>query len=217
MTVLVTGFGPFGPDAENPSGQIATELDGCQISGEVVRSEVLPVATERMPEALFAAVARAAPDLLVLLGVATGRSAPTVERVAINVRDFPIEDVDGRQVVDRPVVPGGPDAYFSELPIKAIVAGWQDAGLPGSVSNTAGTYLCNQAFYLARHLTAATGCRTGFIHVPATPESIARRGVTGTPVATMDLATTAEAIRSALETCLQHRGGDIELAAGALD
>jgi pyroglutamyl-peptidase len=216
MTVLLTGFGAFGEDAENPSGQIAEALDGTQVAGESVRSVVLPVSTERVAELLRAEVTRVAPDLLILLGVATGRTAPSAERVAVNLRDFPIPDVDGRQVVDQPVILDGPAAYLSQLPIKAIVAGWRAIGLPGAVSNTAGTYLCNQVFYLARHLTSNTGCHTGFIHVPASPESIAARGVTDTPLPTMDLATMTRAIRSAVETSVQHRGADIELAGGAL-
>ncbi|HEY3776012.1 MAG TPA: pyroglutamyl-peptidase I [Solirubrobacteraceae bacterium] len=216
MTVLVTGFGAFGEDAENPSGRIAEALDETMIAGEAVRAVVLPVSTERVAELLRTEVTRAAPNLLILLGVATGRTAPSVERVAINVRDFPIPDVDARQIVDEPVLPTGPAAYLSQLPIKAIVAGWHAGGLPGAVSNTAGTYLCNQVFYLARHLTAGTGCRTGFIHVPTSPESIAARGVTETPTPTMDLATMTRAIRSAVETSVHHRGADIELAAGAL-
>ncbi|HTU29862.1 MAG TPA: pyroglutamyl-peptidase I [Solirubrobacteraceae bacterium] len=217
MNVLITGFGPFGEDEENPSGEIAGALHGTTIAGGSVRSVVLPVSSDRVAELLQAELAGGTPDVLLLLGVATGRAAPSVERVAVNVRDFPMPDNDGRQAVDEPVVAEGPAAYLSALPIKAIVAGWRAAGLPGYVSNTAGTYLCNQAFYLARHLTAGTGCRTGFIHVPASPASIAARGVTDTPIPTMDLTTTTSAIRSAVETTLCHRGADVDLAAGALD
>lgn len=216
MTVLVTGFDAFGEETDNPSGAIAGDLDGAQLAGESIHGIVLPVATERVSDLLHEALQRVEPDLLIVLGVATGRSAPSVERLAANVLDFPIPDVDGRRIVDRPVVEDGPTAYLSELPIKAIVADWQAAGIPGSVSNTAGTYLCNQVFYLARHLTAATGCRAGLIHLPCTPEAVAGRQRADAPVSTMELDTMTRAVRGAVQTSVRHRGADIELGWGAL-
>jgi pyroglutamyl-peptidase len=109
--------------------------------------------------------------LVICLGQAGGRTAITPERVAINVDDARIPDNAGTQPVDRPVVRGGPAAYFSTLPVKAIVAGLRAEGVPAEVSQTAGTFLCNHVFYGLMHaLRLRPGVRGGFIHVPYLPE-----------------------------------------------
>ncbi|WP_280495589.1 peptidase C15, partial [Nocardia farcinica] len=173
--VLLTGFGAYGEERDNPSGWIARRLDGIRVDGARVAGRVLPVDTEGVRSALVAAIDEVGPEIVLVTGVAPGRPSPAVERVAINVRDFPVPDINGHTPIDLPVEPGGPEAYLSTLPIKAIVDGWRAAGIPSYVSNTAGTYLCNQTFYLARHLCAA---RAGMVHIPATP---ARAAVAGPP------------------------------------
>lgn len=217
MSVLVTGFGTFGGEALNPSGEVAERLDGTEIAGVSVTGVTLPVAHGRVSGVLATAVDQRRPQLVLVLGVAPGRNALALERIAVNVCDFPIPDIDGAQPVDVPVVAGGPDGYLSSLPIKKILHTWQHNQIPGYVSNTAGTYLCNQVFYLAVHHARQRRMAAGLIHLPSTPQSASRsREQTPVPVPTMDLHLQEFAVRLAIETSLQHDGADLALAAGAL-
>src|SRR6266496_3579445 len=133
----------------NPSSVVALELDGSTIDGRPVIGVELPVTAAGAPLALEAAIEIHRPEIVLSLGLAEGRSKLALERVAINVLDFSTPDNAGDTPVDVPVVEGEPAAYFSTLPIKAILASWQQESLPGYVSNTAGTYVCNQVLYKA--------------------------------------------------------------------
>lgn len=216
MSVLLTGFGAFGQVGTNPSEQIAVELDGEQIAGHRVQSIVLPVATDRVPAALSEAIQVAEPDLILCMGVAPGRAAAALERVAVNVKDFPLPDIAGRSPIDEPVLPEGPAAYLSTVPAKAILARWAKEGVPGYLSNTAGTYVCNQVFYLASHHAHRLHIHAALIHLPSTPESISATmpGQTPGPTAQLDLLT--HAVRLAIDVALTHRGSDLRVTAGAV-
>ncbi|MEV0029580.1 peptidase C15 [Nocardia sp. NPDC050793] len=209
--VLLTGFGAYAEESDNPSGSIARRLDGGRVDGADIIGRVLPVDTEGVRAALAEAIDEIRPEVVVVTGVAPGRPSPSVERVAINVRDFPIPDINGRAPIDQPVEAGGPEAYLSTLPIKAIVDGWRAKGIPGYVSNTAGTYLCNQTFYLARHLSRA---RAGMVHVPATPPRAASAALLPPP--SMSLVDLEEAVRLAVSITVGHRGPDLLLGGGAI-
>jgi pyroglutamyl-peptidase len=114
------------------------------------------------------------PVLVMCVGQAGGRSALSLERIAININDARIADNAGQRPLDAPVVPGGPAAYFSTLPIKAMLRALQQAGVAAEVSQTAGTFVCNHVFYGLMHALATQrgfkGTRGGFIHVPYVPE-----------------------------------------------
>ena len=165
--VLVTGFEPFGGETTNPSADAAALLPS-QLDGASIITATLPVAYGQALPALEGLLAAHQPHLVLCLGQAGGRSAITPERVAINVDDAPIADNVGRQPIDVPVVEEGPAAYFSTLPIKAIVATIRAEQIPTAVSNTAGTFLCNHVFYGLMHLVATQypGTQAGFIHIP---------------------------------------------------
>jgi pyroglutamyl-peptidase len=197
MTVLVTGFGAFGEVRRNPSELIAAALDDTEVAGAKVVGRVLPVSAARTPPAVREAVAAVDPSLVVLLGVAPGRSALAAERVALNVFDFEDPDNDGEQPVDVPISPYGPAAYFSTLPLRAIVRAWEAAGIPGYVSDTAGTYLCNAAMYTA--LDVGNGKPAGFVHVPSLPDEAARKSP---PHPSMTLETMLTGVRIAIEASL---------------
>ena len=211
MSVLVTGFGPYGDQTNNPSQLLARALNGRRFAGESVTGVVLPVATGQVGPALAKAIDNARPRLVVALGVAPGRTAPALERVAVNVRDFPIPDTDGALPVDEPIIVDGPDAYLATLPVKKILSAWQNAGLPGYVSNTAGTYLCNQVFYLISHRARQDGFRAGFIHLPAVPA-----WQTTVPAPSMSLEPMEQAVQIAVAVAAGHDGPDLSLGAGAV-
>lgn len=165
--VLVTGFEPFDGAEINPSQEVARNLNGTVIAGHTVVGALLPcVFGAAIPE-LQRLLRGHRPSLVICVGQAGGRAAITPERVAINIDDARIPDNAGAQPVDRPVVRGGPAAYFSTLPVKAIVAALRAAGLPSEVSSTAGTFVCNHVFYGLMHvLRTQKGVRGGFIHLP---------------------------------------------------
>lgn len=209
--VLVTGFEPFGGETINPSAEIARQLHGTVIAGSLVTGALLPCLFRTAVAELRGHLGRVRPGLVVCLGQAGGRAEITPERVAINVDDARIPDNAGRQPVDRPVVRGGPAAYWSTLPIKAIVAELQAREIPAAVSQTAGTYLCNHVFYGLMHaLRRRPGVRGGFIHVPLLPEQAGR----GQP--SLALSVMTEAIIVAIRTALRERR-DRRVAGGRLD
>lgn len=174
--ILVTGIEPFDGEVINSSWEAVRVLDGEQVAGHLLVARQLPCVLAEVGAVLIAAIEELDPVLVLCLGQAGGRADVTVERVAINVVDACLPDNAGRQPVDEPVVAGGPVAYFSTLPIKALVGALRDAGIPASVSQTAGTYTCNAIFYvLAHHIaTRRPGLRGGFIHVPYLPSMATR-------------------------------------------
>jgi pyroglutamyl-peptidase len=176
MKALVTGFEPFDRDRVNPSLE-ALRLLPPRLGALDIATAALPVVFNAALPALREAIGADAPDIVLSVGLAGGRAELSLERVAINVDDARIPDNDGNRPIDRPVVAGGPAAYFATLPIKAAIAALRDAGLPAAVSNTAGTFLCNHVFYGLMHEAehAAKQFRAGFLHVPYLPSQAARQ------------------------------------------
>lgn len=150
-TVLITGFEPFGGEQVNPSWEVVSRLDNAIIAGCRVVARQLPCVFGEALSVLNSAIDTLSPSLVLAIGQAGGRSDITVERVAINVDDARIPDNKGQQPVDEPIITGGPAAWFSTLPIKAMVAAMREAGVPASVSQTAGTFVCNHVMYGLLH------------------------------------------------------------------
>lgn len=177
MKVLVTGFEPFGGESVNPSWEAARAVADAPPPGLDVTAVRLSCVYGTSLAELRAAVDEVGPDLVVCAGQAGGRPGLSVERVAVNVDDARMPDNAGNQPVDEPVVPGGPVAYLSSLPIKTCVRDLRAAGLPASVSNTAGSFVCNHVFYGLAHLIATErpALRGGFLHVPYAPEQVTDR------------------------------------------
>ena len=174
--ILLAGFEPFGGETINPALEVARRLDGRCFGSYQVVTRGLPVVRTLCLEVLTSAIRELDPEIIVALGQASGRTEITPERVAINVDDYRIADNAGAQPVDVPVVAGGPVAYWSTLPIKAMTQAMLDAGVPAKVSNSAGTFVCNHLFYGLMHHLATEGDtrRGGFIHVPYLPEQAVR-------------------------------------------
>jgi len=210
-TVLLTGFEPFNKEPINPAWEAVRALDGWQEAGFRVVARQLPCVFGDANAAMAALLGELKPALVIAVGQAGGRVDLSVERVAINVDDAPIKDNAEQQLVDEPVVRGGPAAYFATLPIKAVVAALRAAGLPASVSQTAGTFVCNHVFYGLMHAVAGRkGVRAGFIHIPYLPEQAARHPGT----ASMSLAQMVDGIRIAVRTSLAV-SADVSVSAGA--
>ncbi|WP_024820389.1 pyroglutamyl-peptidase I [Arthrobacter sp. 31Y] len=211
--ILLTGFEPFGEDTVNPSWLAASRAgELLAAEGIAVEAVVLPCVFGESAKVLTDAIARLNPDIVVCTGLAGGRGRISLERVAINCDDARIPDNKGQRPIDEEVIPGGPAAYFSSLPIKAALRNLQIAGIKGEVSQSAGTYVCNHIFYALMHaLASKPGIRGGFVHVPYLPEQLPEGS--GTP--SMPLETMAEGIAAIVRTAL-HTRADVKLSAGAI-
>lgn len=208
--VLLTGFEPFAGASVNPSWQASRALHGRVLGGHRVIAAQLPVEFGRALDRLDMLLERHRPALVITTGQAGGRAAISLERVAINVDDARIPDNAGRQPVDTPVVAGGPAAYFSTLPIKAMHAAMQAGGWPGEVSQTAGTFVCNHVFYGLMHRLASdprwAATRGGCVHVPWMDGQ-------GTPSLALDRL--VGGLECAIRAALAHAGADLRVQAGA--
>lgn len=206
--ILVTGFEPFGGDVINPSAEVARALHGRSIEGAPVIGIVLPCVFGASIEALRVALDAHRPQLVLALGQAAGRDGFTLERIAINLDDARIADNAGAQPVDEPVVARAAAARFTTLPIKAMVAALRDAGHAASVSNSAGTFVCNHVFYGLQHaLARRKRARSGFMHLPLLPEQ-------GQPC--LGLQTMIDGVALALRAAMNSEQ-DVHSAEGALD
>ncbi len=195
--VLLTGFEPFASFAANPSQDVAKALDGRAVGPVLVRSAVLPVDHARTPALVAELIGETDPAAVVHLGLAAGRARVALERVAVNVMDFDTPYNAGYSARGEPCVPGGPAAYFATLPLPAILARLLDEGIPAYLSNTAGTYLCNQTMYTTLHRLATLGRRTpaGLVHLPLSP-AMAAAGDLDQP--SMDVALMVRAVEVVL-------------------
>jgi pyroglutamyl-peptidase len=188
--ILLTGFEPFGKATLNPSAEIVKQIIGYNII-----TAILPVAYAQSAERLLALIAEHNPDVVICLGQAEGRTSITPERVAINLDDARLADNEGVLRNDVKILTDGPDAYFSTLPVKEIVKAIKAAGVPATVSLSAGAFLCNHVFYVAQNKFAGTKVRSGFVHVPLMDEQAGE--FPGLP--TMPLDQMVKAVRTMLE------------------
>ncbi|MFN8556165.1 MAG: pyroglutamyl-peptidase I [Dehalococcoidia bacterium] len=189
LRLLVTGFEPFGGERVNPSARAAERLAEDGFSGAVTRAVLLPVVRYRCVELVVEAIERDRPHVVVMLGEAGGRARITPERVALNVEDYRIPDNAGSQPREELIVPDGPAAYGSTLPVVEMVRRMREEGVPAAVSNTAGTFLCNHLSYAVLHHVAARRLEVcaGFVHLPYLPEQAALKDAE-TPSMDLDLA-----------------------------
>jgi pyroglutamyl-peptidase len=209
VTVLLTGFEPFNKETVNPAWEAVRALEGWAGDGFAVQVRQLPCVFGEAIRVMQESVAQLSPAVVIAVGQAGGRVDMSVERVAINVDDAPIPDNAQRQLIDEPIVEGGPAAYFSTLPIKAIVSQLRAAGVPASVSQTAGTFVCNHLFYGLMHHTANMPVKAGFIHIPYLPEQAVRHP----GMASMALSEVVRGLKVAVETSL-NAGPDVRLSGG---
>ena len=199
MKLLLTAFDPFGGERINPA-QEAVKLVRERIGTvDVVKCEV-PTVFGASIETVAEAIGRHRPDAVLCIGQAGGRADLTPERVAINVEDASIPDNAGNQPVDVPVFADGKNAYFSTLPVNAMVAAIREAGLPASLSNTAGTFVCNHLMYGVLYTLAKRypGVKGGFMHVPFIPSQTVNRPTPAPSMCVQDIARGIEASIAAI-------------------
>ena len=207
MKILITGFDPFGGESVNPAFEAVKLLPDTIAGAQIIKQEV-PTEFGRAGEVLEAAMNASKPDVVICIGQAGGRSAITPEKVGINIMDGRIPDNSGYQPVDVTIREDGETAYFTSLPVKAMVQKMKDAGIPAALSYTAGSYVCNYLMYTLLYLIEKKfPCvRGGFIHVPYAMEQVVNKPL-GTP--SMDLHQIARGLEKAVEAVVKN---DADLA-----
>ena len=173
--LLITGFDPFGGESINPSWEAVSRLPDTIGDYRLTKLQI-PTVFGLATDSVLSAAAADAPDVILCVGQAGGRDAVTPERVAINMASARFADNAGNQPVETPILPGAPDGIFATVPVAAMADAITAAGFPGKVSNTAGTFVCNDTLYRLLHQFAGTTVRIGFLHVPWLPEQ-AKEGV----------------------------------------
>ena len=189
---------------------VARNLEGRLIAGRLVVARILPVETALVRERLKAALQESGADVILSLGQASGRAAVGLERVAVNVLNFEQPDNAGVMLAKTPITRGGPDARIANLPFDEIVSRWASDGIPGYVSSSAGTYICNQVLYEALGLAEEAGSPlcAGFVHLPVLPQQAVSVGPESTPSMSLDLM--SRAVENLLEVLIpwaQNRNG----------
>lgn len=213
MKVLVTGFDPFGGETMNPALEAVKMLKDKIAGADIIRLPI-PVVERKSIAMIYEKMKEVQPDIVICIGQAGGRFGVTPERVAINITDARIPDNEGNQPIDEPIFEDGETAYFSNLPVKAMVQAIRDAGYPSSLSNSAGTYICNHVmygllYYIKKEFPDVRG---GFIHVPYAVSQVIDKP--NTP--SMSLTDITAALEAAIAAAVLHNkdikavGGEIQ-------
>ena len=214
MKILITGFDPFEDEPLNPSWEAVRRLPDKVGEAEVVKVQI-PTVFGKAADVVHDAVVEHDPDVVVSVGQAGGRFAVSPERVAINIDDGRIPDNEGKQPIDSPIREDGAAAYFTSLPVKAMVTAMREAGVPAVVSNTAGTYVCNHVMYQILYMIdhEFPGKRGGFVHVPYTPQQVIDKpGLPSVSVEDM-----AIALEAGLGAIVEYRDKpDLHVVGGAI-
>lgn len=210
MKVLITGFDPFGGESINPGWEAIKKMKDNIDGIEVIKLEI-PTVFRKSAEKLYEGIEHHKPDAVICVGQAGGRFDMSIERVAINIDDGRIADNEGIQPIDTVIYEDGEAAYFATLPIKGMVQDMKEAKIPASVSNTAGTFVCNHIMYCLLHYVKKNNLniKGGFVHVPyITEQVVEKKGVPYMEVST---------ITRALEVCvasLKKYDTDIKVSGG---
>ena len=207
MTILVTGFEPYGNTPINPAEQVTRRLDGSRIGEAQCVGRILPNTFFKCVDSLKQALEEVDPEIVVMLGEYPGRAVITVERIAQNLNDgtrYGLADNDGNRLQGKLTAPDGPAAYYTTLPIRAMVLAMREGGYPSDISDAPGTFCCNHLMYGALHHATTVGLKTriGWIHLPALPEVAARPENLGMP--SMSVETSLQGVTTALEAVLAN-------------
>ena len=210
MKVLITGFDPFGGESINPAWEAVKVIKDEIAGAEIVKMQI-PTVVGKSIAKIYDKMKEINPDIVIAVGQAGGRFGVTPERVAINVTDARIPDNEGNQPIDEPIFADGDAAYFSNLPVKAMVQEIKNAGYPTSLSNTAGTYICNHVMYGILYYIQKEfpNVRGGFIHVPFAASQVVNKP--NTP--SMAIADITAAIEAAIKAAVEHQA-DIKAIGG---
>lgn len=215
MKILVTGFDPFGTDKINPAIEAVKKLPDTINDATIIKLEI-PTIFNQCAQVVHQAIIDTQPDYVLNIGQAGGRFGLTPERVAINLDDGRIADNAGFQPTDQVIHTDGQNAYFTQLPVKAMVQAIKQAGIPSSLSTTAGTYVCNHIMYQVQYMIDKEfpTLKAGFIHIPFLPNQVTERPNTPSLSLTDDIL----GITAAIGAIVDRDGkGDILIIGGNLN
>lgn len=214
MQVLVTGFDPFGGEKINPALEAVKSLPNT-INGADIHKLEIPTVFNKSATVVRQAIEEIKPDIVLCVGQAGGRFGVTPERIAINIDDARIPDNENNQPIDELIQMNGANAYFTNLPVKAMVAAIKEKGIPAAVSNTAGTFVCNHIMYQVLYLidTDYPNMSGGFVHVPFIPEQVVNKP--NQP--SLSLADISKALEAGIQAIIENNGkGDLKEVGGAI-
>ncbi|WP_195429978.1 pyroglutamyl-peptidase I [Clostridium sp. D46t1_190503_E9] len=212
MKILITGFDPFGGENINPALEAVKKLPDTILDNEIIKLEI-PTVFRKSLETIEENIIKHNPDVVISVGQAGGRFGVTPERVAINIDDARIKDNEGNQPIDISIFEDGEAAYFSNLPIKSMVKEMVDNGIPASVSNTAGTFVCNHVMYGILYLIDKKypNIRGGFIHVPYIPAQV----TTKPNMPSMSIEDISKGLEFSIKAIIEN-SSDIKAVGGAI-
>lgn len=212
MKILVTGFDPFGGEKINPAIESVKKLQDTILGAQIIKLEI-PTVYMKSLNKIDEAIEKYNPDVILSIGQAGGRSDITIERVGINIDDYRIKDNEGNQPIDKSIFEDGKNAYFATLPIKAMVEHIKENNIPASISNTAGTFVCNHVLYGVAYLLDKkyTNKKSGFIHIPFLPEQVVNKA----GVASMSLDMIVKGLTLAIEAIIKN-SEDISVTGGTI-
>lgn len=201
MKILVTGFNPFGSEKINSSIEAVKALKDKILDAEIIKLEI-PTVYMKSIKKIDAAIKKYDPDIILSIGQAGGRADISIERIGINIDDYRIKDNEGNQPIDEKIFEDGKNAYFSNIPIKAMIENIQNANIPASISNTAGTFVCNHVLYGVQYLINKKyfNKKSGFIHVPYLPEQVIHKK----NVPSMSLVDIVKGLTKAIEAIIEN-------------
>ncbi|SFK58403.1 pyroglutamyl-peptidase [Marinilactibacillus piezotolerans] len=212
MKILITGFDPFGGESLNPAWEAVKKIPDT-INGAEIKKVMIPTVFYKSAEVTEKAIEEFQPDYVLNIGQAGGRFELTPERVAINVDDARIPDNETNQPIDVAIKEDGAAAYFTQLPVKAMVTEMKNAGVPASVSNSAGTFVCNHIMYQVQYMIDKKypNIKAGFMHVPFIPAQVLDKP--GKPA--MNLEDISKGITKAVEAIVEFDGKpDLKMIGG---
>lgn len=206
-TVLLTGFEAFGHTPINPAEQVARALDGTMVGDSKIVARIVPNVFFKSIDVVRAAMEEINPGVVVMMGEYGGRAAITVERIAHNLNDssrYRLADNEGCTLQGQPTVTGGPVAYYTTLPIRAMVKAMRQAGIPSDISDTPGTFCCNHLMYGILHHISTTELpvRAGWIHLPYLPSTAALEVNLGAP--SMSVETSSAGVLTGIRAILEN-------------
>ena len=205
--ILLTGFEAFGHTPINPAESVARALDGNLIQGSKIVTRIVPNVFFECIDFVRTSIAEVKPGIVVMMGEYGGRATITVERIAQNLNDstrYELVDNHGCALQGQPTIPGGPVAYYSSLPIRAMVKAMRESGIPSDISDAPGTFCCNHLMYGVLHHISSTGLpiRAGWIHLPHLPSVAALPENLGAP--SMSVETSIAGVEVGIRAILEN-------------
>lgn len=198
--ILLTGFDPFGEEDMNPATEVLKSFKQKNIENYEIETIEIPTVYKKSFEKIKKEINKIQPDVVISLGQAGGRTDISIERIAINLDDYRIEDNEGNKPIDEIISPDGKNAYFSTLPVKKMVENIKKEGIPAEISNSAGTFVCNHVMYCVLDYVNKNDLdiKAGFIHIPFLPSQV----VDKKNKASMSLETIKKGLKIAMETAI---------------